>query len=296
MTSFAPVPLAPAHTTSILWSSEFGFLDEMIDRALTEDLSSGDVTSRTVVPPEHQGKAQIIAKQPLVVAGLAIAAEVFLRVDRSLQVYMLRQDCSHVEGRTAVLQIEGRSRSILAAERTALNLLQRACGIATLTRSYVDAAGDRLRIVDTRKTMPCLRSLDRYAVRCGGGYNHRNDLGAGVLIKENHIACAGSVRKAVIAALRGAPHTMKIECEVQNLSELQEAIDAGAHSVLLDNMDDEMLRQAVAISGGRVTLEASGGITLERISRLAEIGVDIVSIGAITHSVRAADLSLLIVS
>ena len=165
--------------------------------------------------------------------------------------------------------------------------------MATLTATYVEAAAGGVRIVDTRKTMPGLRVLDRYAVRCGGAHNHRNDLGSGVLIKENHIRCAGSVSQAVVAARLRASHALRVECEVENLEELREAIEAGADVVMLDNMDDAQVREAVAIADGRVLLEVSGGITLERIARLAQLGVDIVSVGALTHSAPAADLSLL---
>ena len=177
-----------------------------------------------------------------------------------------------------------------------LNLLQRACGVATMARRYQEAAGEDTRIVDTRKTMPGLRVLDRYAVRCGGARNHRNDLGAGVLIKENHIRAAGGVEAAVRAARHNAPHTLKIECEVTSLAELEEALTAGADVVMLDNMSDEDIERSLArceTEDRQVLVEVSGGITLERIPRLAAMGVDIVSVGALTHSARAADLSLL---
>lgn len=273
---------------------ELAGIDTIIDGALAEDLHAGDVTSRCTVPRGLGAVAHIEARQSLVVAGALIAARVFGRVDPDLAVETLVTDGRRVEAGTVLLRIGGRARAILAAERAALNLLQRACGVATLTASYVEAAAGRVRVVDTRKTMPGLRVLDRYAVRCGGAHNHRNDLGGGVLIKENHIRCAGSVTQAVVSAKLQASHALRIECEVETLDELREAIEAGADAVLLDNMNDEQLREAVAVAQGRVLLEVSGGITLERIPRLAELGVDLISVGALTHSAPAADLSLLL--
>lgn len=273
---------------------ELAGIDAIVDVALAEDLHAGDVTSRCTVPRGMGAVGRIEARQELIVAGMQIAARVFGRVDQGLAVEMLVEDGQRVGPGTALMRIGGRARAILAAERTALNLLQRACGVATLTSQYVDAAGGRVRIVDTRKTMPGLRVLDRYAVRCGGAHNHRNDLGAGVLIKENHIRCAGSVAQAVVSAKLGASHALRIECEVETLEELGEAIEAGADAVLLDNMDDDQVKAAVELAQGRVLIEVSGGITLERIPRLAELGVDLISVGALTHSAPAADLSLLI--
>lgn len=276
-------------------AAEVGDVDSVIDRALAEDLAAGDVTARATVGVHVQASAEIRAKQTLVLGGLEVAARVFARVDPSVRVALEASDGDRVDAGTVVLRATGAARSLLAAERTALNLLQRMCGVATQTAAYVAAAGPGLRVVDTRKTMPGLRALDRYAVRCGGAHNHRNDLGAAVLIKENHIRCAGGVAEAVEAARRHAPHTMKIECEVTNLDELRAAIEAGADIVMLDNFDDATLAEAVRVAAGRVLLEVSGGVTLERLPRIAASGVDVVSVGALTHSVPAADLSMLVV-
>lgn len=273
--------------------SELGPITPCIDAALLEDLASGDLTARLTVPAGLIGQARIVAKQRLVVCGGPVVARVFERVDSAVRVEVLVEDGTSVNPGDLLIQLSGNARALLAGERTALNLLGRACAVATLTRAYVDAAGPTLRVVDTRKTMPGLRALDRYAVRCGGGHNHRNDLGAGVLIKENHIRCAGSVDAAVRAAREHAPHTVRVECEVTTLAELREAIAAGVEAVLLDNMDDATLREAVAIADGKLVLEVSGNVTLERLPRLAGIGIDLVSVGALTHSAPSVDLSLL---
>lgn len=276
------------------WSAEHGAFESIIERVLAEDLAAGDVTSRATVPANVIATAEIVAKQDLLLAGIKVAAQTFARVDPSLRVQISTQEGKMLPKGSVVLAVSGRGRSILAAERSALNLLQRACGVATMTRRYVEQAGEGLRVVDTRKTMPGLRALDRYAVRCGGGSNHRNDLGSGILIKENHIRCAGGVQAAVAQAKESAPHGLRVECEVTNLEEGQAAVDAGADVLLLDNMDNETVAQAVQRWRGKVLLEVSGGVTLERIPSLAELGVDIVSVGALTHSVVAADLSLLV--
>ncbi|MFV8751448.1 carboxylating nicotinate-nucleotide diphosphorylase [Nannocystaceae bacterium ST9] len=271
---------------------ELGPIDAIIDAALAEDLASGDLTARLTVPAARVGHAKIVAKQRLIACGGPLVSRVFERVDPGVRVEWLVDEGARVEVGTLLARMTGNARALLAGERTALNLLGRGCAVATLTRAYVDAAGPTLRVVDTRKTMPGLRALDRYAVRCGGGHNHRNDLGAGVLIKENHIRCAGSVAAAVRAAREHAPHTLRVECEVTTLAELREAIAAGIEAVLLDNMDDAMLREAVAIADGKLVLEVSGNVTLERLPRLAGIGVDLVSVGALTHSAPSVDLSM----
>ncbi len=271
---------------------ELGVIEPCIAAALAEDLASGDLTARLTVPADRQGRARIVAKQALVFCGGELVEQVFARVDASVVVERLVAEATRVERGDELVRLSGNARALLAGERTALNLLGRACAVATLTRAHVDAAGPKLRVVDTRKTMPGLRALDRYAVRCGGGHNHRNDLGAGVLIKENHIRCAGSLTSAVRAAIEHAPHTLRVECEVTSLAELREAIAAGIEAVLLDNMDDATLREAVAIAQGKLVLEVSGNITLERLPRLAAIGVDLVSVGALTHSAPNVDLSM----
>lgn len=278
---------------STLTFCEIGPVDGIISAALAEDLASGDVTGRVTVSAHTRWSARVIAKQRLVFAGGAVARAVFHRVDPAVEVGVLLRDGEVAAAGTELMQLQGNARALLAAERTALNLLQRMCGVATLTRAYVDAAAGRCRIVDTRKTMPGLRALDRYAVRCGGGHNHRNDLGAGVLIKENHVRAAGGVAEAVARARVHAPHTLRVECEVTDLDELRQALAAGADAVLLDNMDDEQVRAAVAIVEHKAVVEVSGGVSLERISQLAQLGIDVISVGKLTHSAPASDISLL---
>lgn len=268
-------------------------VEAIVSNALMEDLASGDVTARVTVPEGTTARARMVAKAPLVVAGLAVARAVFERVDAGITASLTVQDGEAVARGTILMTLVGDARALLAGERTALNLLQRMCGVATLTRAYVDAAGGKCRITDTRKTMPGLRALDRYAVRCGGGVNHRNDLGAGVLIKENHIRAAGGVTAAVSRACQRAPHTLRVECEVTTLDELREALAAGAGAVLLDNMDDDTVREAVKIAAGKAIVEVSGGVGLERIAALAGLGIDLISVGKLTHSVPASDISLL---
>ena len=273
--------------------SEVGPVQGIIDAALAEDLASGDVTGRVTVSPQTRWRARLVAKAKLVLAGGAVARQVFHTVDAAIVGQIHLRDGEVATPGTVLMDLEGNARALLAGERTALNLLQRMCGVATLTRAYVDAAAGRCRICDTRKTMPGLRALDRYAVRCGGGHNHRNDLGAGVLIKENNVRAAGGISEAVLRARRHAPHTLRIECEVTTLDELRDALTAGADVVLLDNMDDAAVREAVAIVAGRARVEVSGGVGLERISELAGLGIDVISVGRLTHSAPASDISLL---
>lgn len=276
-----------------MWDPELGEVDAIIDRALREDLAAGDVTARATVPATLVAAAEVVAKAETVVCGLAVAGRVFARLDPASRWQALSAEGAVVPRGTVIARVEGNARALLAAERTALNLVQRMCGIAATVRSYVLAAAGRCRVTDTRKTMPGLRSLDRYAVRCGGGHNHRNDLGSGVLIKENHIRCAGNIAAAVAAAREVAPHGMRIECEVTNLDEVDQALAAGADVILLDNMNDELVAQSVARIGGRALTEVSGNVDLDRVGRVAALGIDLVSVGGLTHSVRAADISLL---
>jgi nicotinate-nucleotide pyrophosphorylase (carboxylating) len=276
-----------------MWDPELGDVDDIIDRALREDLAAGDVTARATVAPTLRAKAALVAKQDTVVCGLAVAGRVFTRLDPNATWTALHTDGTKVAAKTVLATVEGNARAVLGAERTALNLVQRMCGIASTVRRYVDAAAGRCRVTDTRKTTPGLRSLDRYAVRTGGGHNHRNDLGSGVLIKENHIRCAGSIATAIVAARAHAPHGLRIECEVTNLDEVKQALAARADVILLDNMDDGLVAQAVLEVAGRALTEVSGNVDLERIDRVAALGIDLVSVGALTHSVKAADLSLL---
>jgi nicotinate-nucleotide pyrophosphorylase (carboxylating) len=269
-------------------------LDSIVERALAEDLSAGDVTSEACVDAKARSSARAIAKSDLVTAGSDVAKRVFARQDPAVRFSVVTEDGVRVERGAVLWTVDGPSRSLLAAERTALNLVQRMCGIATMTRECVDAVapGAKTRIIDTRKTTPGLRVLERYAVRCGGGKNHRDNLGSAVLIKDNHIRAAGGVRTAVTRAKARAPHTSRIECEVTTLAELADALDAGADIVLLDNMSGTMTAEAVRLVAGRAFIEASGGITLERIGELSRLGVDAISVGALTHSIKAADISL----
>lgn len=268
--------------------------DAMIDRALAEDLAAGDVTSEAIVPSTLKATARAIAKQPLVLAGGDVFARVFYRVDAGVRVERLVDDGAHVESGTPLFIIEGPARSLLAAERTALNFVQRSAGIATLTARFVAAipAGAKLRIIDTRKTTPGLRALEREAVRAGGGKNHRDDLGSAVLIKDNHVAIAGGVRNAVLRAKERAAHVTRVEVEVDTLDQLDEALGAEAEVVLLDNFTLADVAEAVRRNRGRALLEVSGGVRLEHIAELAHLGIDVVSLGALTHSAPAADISI----
>lgn len=269
-------------------------ITDLVDRALAEDLSGGDLTTEALVHAEARGIARITAKSRLVVCGSRILARAFYRVDPGLRVEEYVEDGAGVEPGELLWVAEGRTRGLLMAERTALNFVQHLSGIATLTRSYVEALpqGSKTRIVDTRKTTPGLRQIERYAVRTGGGHNHRDALGSAVLIKENHIAAAGGVSQAIERARQHAPHTSRIEIEVEKLEQIEEALSARADILMLDNFADADVEAAVRRINGRALVEVSGGITLERIPRLAALGVDVISVGALTHSVKAADISL----
>ncbi|HZH02385.1 MAG TPA: carboxylating nicotinate-nucleotide diphosphorylase [Myxococcaceae bacterium] len=270
-------------------------IDRLIDLAFEEDLgASGDVTSRALVPPDAVGRGELWAKEPMVLSGLATFARAFKRFDPALQVRFLMRDGERVDGKAKVAEVSGSMRSLLTAERTALNIVQRTCGIATLARQAAEkVAGSRLKVLDTRKTSPGMRGLAKAAVVDGGGTNHRFGLSDGVLIKDNHLAAVGgSIRLALQRARDSAPRLVKIEIEVTTLDQLKEAVAEGADIVLLDNMDDATVAQAVALAGGKVELEVSGNVTLERLPKLAALGVDFVSMGALTHSARAVDLSL----
>jgi len=268
-------------------------LDRIIRRALEEDLGSGDLTTNATIDPDLEGRASLLARETLVLAGLPV----FIKVFRMLSVEIISEDYFEdgqvVQEGEKICQITGPANAILKGERTALNFLQRMSGIATLTKTYVDKVGlQKVRLVDTRKTAPGLRLFDKYAVRLGGGFNHRVGLYDGVLIKDNHISAAGSITNAVDLAKRKVPHTIKVEVEVEDLEALEEAIQAGADVVLLDNMSPHRLKEAVRLSNGRVPLEASGGINLKNIEQIAKTGVDIISVGALTHSAKAVDISL----
>jgi len=268
-------------------------LRAIVESALEEDVGPGDITSSLTVPENALSRAAIAAREPGVIAGMDVADMVFAAVDPIVRFEREVRDGDRAAAGQRLAGVEGRSRSLLAAERVALNFLQRLSGIATTTARFIDlVAGTRARIADTRKTTPGLRMLEKYAVRVGGGQNHRFGLHDGILIKDNHIVAAGGIRPAVEAAKKGAPHTLKVEVEVSTLDELQEAMDASADAVMLDNMEVETMRRAVEIAGGSVTLEASGGINEDTVAAVAATGVDVISVGALTHSVRALDIGM----
>jgi nicotinate-nucleotide pyrophosphorylase (carboxylating) len=268
--------------------------DELIRRALEEDLQGGDLTTEATVDPDTRAVAHALARSELVVCGSDVFARVFYFVDPGLRVLELVADGTKVSAGTEIWQVEGRAQSILIAERTALNFVQRMSGIATMARTYVDALppGSKTRITDTRKTTPGLRMLERYAVRTGGAHNHRDALGSAVLIKDNHIEAAGGITSAIERAKQRAPHTCRVEIEVETLAGVDEALAAKADIVMLDNFEPTELAEALRRCRGKALVEVSGKITLARISELGALGVDIVSSGALTHSVRAADIAL----
>jgi nicotinate-nucleotide pyrophosphorylase (carboxylating) len=263
---------------------------EIVRRALAEDLGWGDVTTEAVVPSESRARGIILAKSSCVIAGLDVAAEAFSQLDPGCAFDRKRKDGERCEPGDVVAELRGQAASMLTAERTALNFLQRLSGIATLTRRFVDAAGGTITVLDTRKTTPTLRALEKYAVRAGGATNHRGGLDDGVLIKDNHVRLAGGVKEAVRRMKDDDPE-MPIEVEAQSLEQVDEAIAAGADIILIDNLPLETIREAVRRVNGRAKIELSGGVTLERIPDLAKTGANYVSVGALTHSAPAADLS-----
>jgi nicotinate-nucleotide pyrophosphorylase (carboxylating) len=267
--------------------------DHLIDLALEEDAGLGDVTSRAIFPARHSSHAFIEAGQPLVLCGVEVASRVFSRVDPAIRATLLAKDGDLIRKGARVLALRGPTAAILTAERTALNFIQHLSGIATLCRRYADAVnGTGVRVVDTRKTTPAYRALEKYAVRCGGCHNHRSSLGEHVLIKDNHIAAAGSLAKAVARAKSGAPHLARIEVEAKTLSEVRQAVRAGADAILLDNMTPEQVARSVLFIAGRAIVEVSGGVRFETLLDYALPGVDVISVGALTHSAPAVDLSL----
>lgn len=269
------------------------YVRQVVAAALAEDIGPGDITTLATIPPAATCEAKLRSRAEGVVAGLPVAIEAFRQLDPAVHITEHRHDGDRIERGDLLLTIRGAARPVLTAERVALNFAQRLSGIATLTARYVDAvAGTKATIVDTRKTTPGLRALEKYAVRAGGGHNHRFGLFDGVLIKDNHLIAAGGVAAAVRAARERAPHSVRIEVEAETLDQVREALDAGADAILLDNMAPDQLRQAVALIGGRALTEASGGITLETVRAVAESGVDLISVGALTHSAPSLDLGL----
>jgi nicotinate-nucleotide pyrophosphorylase (carboxylating) len=276
-----PVPFEPL---------EPGLYRELVRRALAEDFGWGDITTETVVDRDQKARGVITAKSGCVLAGMDVAAEAFRQLDPAVQIRTNSADGTRCERGTDVAEIRGRAGALLTAERTALNFLQRLSGVATLTRQFVDAAGGRITVLDTRKTTPMMRALEKYAVRAGGGVNHRGGLDDGILIKDNHIRLAGGVGAAV-TRMRNGNRDMPTEVEAQSLTEVDEALAAGADIVLLDNLSTADIIEAVKRCRGRAKTEISGGVTLERMRELAATGADYVSVGALTHSAPAVDLS-----
>ncbi len=269
-------------------------IDDLIGRALAEDIGLGDVTTAATVRPDARGRARITVKEDeMVFCGGPLIAPIMERCGAQARVARLAAEGAALHRGEVAAEMEGLLAGLLTGERTALNFLQLMSGIATKTAQFVRAAaGTGARVVDTRKTHPGLRAVEKYAVRVGGGFNHRYALDSGVLIKDNHIAAAGSVEAAIRLARAAAPHTLKIEVECETLAQLEEAIAAGADLILLDNMNLDHIRRAGQIAAGRVQLEVSGNVTLATVGEIARTGVDLISIGELTHSVRAADLSM----
>ena len=272
-------------------------IESIIEQALTEDLYLGDPTTTATIPDGLEGTAILLSKGHGIVAGLPVALGVFRRIDQSLKTEAWIEDGDHLEPEIRIAKIQGPLSAILMAERTALNFLQRLSGIATETARYIQAvSGLGVRIVDTRKTTPGLRTLEKYAVTIGGGKNHRHNLGDGILIKDNHIAALqrqGITLEEVVRRARvHAPHSLRIEVEVETITQATEALNGGAEILLLDNMGLEDMRKVVELVKGRALTEASGGITLENVRAVGETGVDIISVGALTHSVKSMDISL----
>ena len=272
-------------------------LDNWLAAALCEDIGTGDVTSEAIIKPGMRGKAEVIAKQELVIAGLTPALRCFSLLDKTVILRALKNDGENAKPFEALAAIEGNVQALLAAERTFLNVLQHLCGIATLTARFVAAVScTKARIVDTRKTLPGIRALEKYAVRMGGGVNHRMGLYDHILIKDNHIKAAGGVTEAVTLAKYRVSFLGKVEVEVKDLLECEKALAAGADIIMLDNFKLDEIKNAAALVAGRAMLEVSGGVTIDRVAELAQTGVDIISVGALTHSAPAADISLELVS
>jgi nicotinate-nucleotide pyrophosphorylase (carboxylating) len=267
---------------------------ELVRRALAEDLGWGDITTSATVTPDARARGVILAKSDCIVAGLDVVDEVFRQLDPLVTIFRRVKEGHPASAGESVAEIEGLAAALLTAERTALNFLQRLSGIATLTRRFVDAAAGRVIVLDTRKTTPLMRVLEKYAVRAGGGTNHRTSLDDGILIKDNHVRLAGGIKPA-LEKMRAAGHDMPIEIEVQSLEQLDEALAAGATRILADNFTDEGLREVIRRTRGRAQVEVSGRVTVDRIAAIAAIGADFVSVGALTHSAPVADFSFEVV-
>jgi nicotinate-nucleotide pyrophosphorylase (carboxylating) len=270
--------------------------EKLIGLALEEDIGPGDVTTNALIEPDRAATGIIFAKEPLILAGLHIAEEVFTNLDPGMSFDTTFQDGDRVENRDEILTVRGNCRAVLTGERTALNFLQRLSGISTLTRQYVDqVAGSKVRLTDTRKTTPGWRRLEKYAVKIGGADNHRFGLYDGVLIKDNHIVACGGIREAVNRIRNDRAHPLQIEVEVSDMNQVTQALESGVDIIMLDNMKPNDICKAVALIDGRALVEVSGGVTLETLVEAANTGVDIISIGALTHSARAVDISMRVV-
>jgi nicotinate-nucleotide pyrophosphorylase (carboxylating) len=268
-------------------------IDEIIERALREDMPAGDITSESVIPEDAESYAVIWAKESGVLAGIGLAEKVFRKIDSLIRFEILIQDGVLLQRGDEIAEIRGRSVSLLKGERTALNFLQRMSGIASMARAYVDAVkGTKARVLDTRKTTPGLRVLEKYAVKTGGGTNHRMHLSEMVMLKDNHIQAVGSVAAAVDKARKNIPAGIKIEVETANLEEVKQALESGADIIMLDNMTPEEVTDAVKLVSGRVPLEVSGMVTMRNIRKYAETGVDMISVGSLTHSYSSLDIAM----
>jgi nicotinate-nucleotide pyrophosphorylase (carboxylating) len=264
---------------------------DLVRRAIAEDLGAGDITTEAIVPADVRARGVLLAKSRCVLAGLEVAREVFDQIDAGTSFESLKSDGDACEPGETCAHVSGRAAALLAAERTALNFVQHLSGIATMTQRFVQASGGRIVVLDTRKSVPTMRALAKYAVRCGGGVNHRSGLHDGILIKDNHIRVAGGIVEAVRRARARRPG-LPIEVETQSLTDVDDALQANADVIMLDNLSDTLVRHAVARIDGRARIEISGGITLDRLAVIAGLGADCVSVGALTHSAPAADLSL----
>jgi nicotinate-nucleotide pyrophosphorylase (carboxylating) len=268
-------------------------IEQIIKQALDEDLGLGDITTDNLFKKNHKSTAKIIAKQNLILCGVEIAKQVFETIDNTLKIRFAYKDGQLVKKNSVIMQISGSSKSILNAERTVLNFLQRLSGIATQTAKFVNIAKKySVKVADTRKSLPGFRYLDKYAVRCGGGHNHRMSLADSVMVKDNHISAVGSIKKAVETIKDKTPHTAKIEVETKTLTQVKEAIEAGVDIIMLDNTTPAQILKAKKIIAGKAIVEVSGGITLENFERFTKTKPDVISIGSLTHSVKAADISL----
>ncbi len=279
-----------------MMNDKFDMADDILINSLKEDVGSGDITTIALIPENLVAQASLIARENFVLAGMPFARRIFQLLDENVKLKVFKKDGSHVWSGQVLVKIKGNARSLLTAERTALNLLQRMSGIASLTECYIDKIkGTGVKIVDTRKTAPGLRFFDKYAVRIGGGHNHRSGLFDGILVKDNHIAAAGGIRKAVRLARLRAQHMLKVEVEVKNISQVKDALIAGADIIMLDNMSVDKMKKAVEMINAKnmdIIIEASGNITVDNVSDIAKTGVNLISVGALTHSAPASDISM----